>query len=482
MAQAESTGSTAGGESTLPGRWLAALRGRREQRNTSGGRSVLRALRREQRGGLRLMMNGRLAVLGLLAVWLLVSINWERALPYVAVVAVFAALGSAPYLIQQRAGNWLQWQALFLVIDICLVTYLMLIPSPLVEDPWPPQMNLRLFGFIYLLVLVVAVALSFSPGLVLFTGFACAVVWSTAFFWIASLPDSVVTSARQLIDIQQLSRTEITAAFLNPSSVNLSRWENELVVLTCITLLLAASVWRARRLVMRQVRTEVARSNLARYFSPNVVERLSQSDRRLDAASTHHVAVLFVDIVGFTGLAERRSSGSVIRLLRNFHQRIARTVFAHGGTLDKYLGDGVMATFGTPRAGPDDGVRALRAARAMIEEVEAWNRKRTARGGQPIAIGIGLHYGPAVVGDIGDQQRLEFTVIGDTVNVASRLERATRERQALIAASDAVMQAARSQDPDCDELLDGFVADEALALRGREQPVATWLYRQAAAE
>ena len=73
-------------------------------------------------------------------------------------------------------------------------------------------------------------------------------------------------------------------------------------------------------------------------------------------------------------------------------------------------------------------------------------------------------------------------MIGDTVNVASRLERATRERQALIAASDAAMQAARNQDPDCDELVAGFVADEALALRGREQPVATWLYRQSAGE
>ena len=96
-------------------------------------------------------------------------------------------------------------------------------------------------------------------------------------------------------------------------------------------------------------------------------------------------------------------------------------VFAHGGTLDKYLGDGLMATFGTPFASERDALNALDCARAMMDSVARWNETRAARGEPPIRASVGLHYGPAVLGDIG-ANRLEFAVIGNTVNVASRIE------------------------------------------------------------
>ena len=116
-----------------------------------------------------------------------------------------------------------------------------------------------------------------------------------------------------------------------------------------------------------------------------------------------------------------------------------RQVFAHGGTLDKYLGDGLMATFGTPTAGRQDASNALDCAVAMVAEVKAWNAGRVEHGEVPLQAGFGIHYGEVVLGNIG-ANRLEFAVIGDTVNTASRLEALTRSLKVPLVVSDALVQ------------------------------------------
>ena len=174
---------------------------------------------------------------------------------------------------------------------------------------------------------------------------------------------------------------------------------------------------------------ERERTNLARYFSPNVVEQLSRNDEPLKQVRTQNVAVLFADIVDFTAYADGRSPMEVIGTLRQFHERMEREVFRHGGTLDKYLGDGLMATFGTPFAGDFDAVNALRCAQAMIGSIDELNLDRKNRSEPPIRLSIGLHYGEVVLGDIG-LNRLEFAVIGTAVNAASRLETLTASTDA----------------------------------------------------
>src|SRR3954468_19811428 len=147
-------------------------------------------------------------------------------------------------------------------------------------------------------------------------------------------------------------------------------------------------------------------------------------------------AVLFANIVGFTRQCEERPPAEAIDLLRGFHRRMEQTIFAFGGTLDKFLGDGVMATFGTPRPGSRDAANALGCARAMLAEIDAWNRDRRARGQAEVRIGIGVHSGPVVLGDVGSRRHLEFAVIGDTVNIASRLESLTRQLEVTIVISE----------------------------------------------
>jgi adenylate cyclase len=150
-----------------------------------------------------------------------------------------------------------------------------------------------------------------------------------------------------------------------------------------------------------------------------------------------------------------------------------REVFQHGGTLDKYLGDGLMATFGTPFAGESDALNALRCARGMIASIAELNRERMDRGEPPIQVSVGLHYGQVVLGDIG-LNRLEFAVIGTTVNAASRLEALTREFGCAIVVSDALVQQARTETNQSSADFASLVEQPAQSIRGLEQPVSIW--------
>jgi adenylate cyclase len=153
---------------------------------------------------------------------------------------------------------------------------------------------------------------------------------------------------------------------------------------------------------------------------------------------------------------------------------MAREVFAHEGTVDKYIGDAIMATFGTPHAGERDASNALACAKAMMASITAWNAERAARSALEIRIGIGLHFGPAVMGDIGDEQRLEYAVIGDTVNVASRLEALTRKVGAPLVISGDAVDAVRRETGGDGAALAGLEEREPAEVRGRAAKVPVW--------
>jgi adenylate cyclase len=163
----------------------------------------------------------------------------------------------------------------------------------------------------------------------------------------------------------------------------------------------------------------------------------------------------------------------VINLLRGFHGRMEEVVFAHGGTLDKYIGDAVMANFGTPHTGPCDASDALACATAMADAITEWNHQRTADGNEPVRAGIGLHYGSVVLGDIGSAHRLEFAVIGDTVNVASCLEHLTRSLgAAIVAGGDLVAEVRREGGGEA--LLEGFRERSGQEISGRSEAITVW--------
>src|SRR3954452_16863900 len=208
---------------------------------------------------------------------------------------------------------------------------------------------------------------------------------------------------------------------------------------------------RMRELERRRAASERARVSLSRYFSPNLVAILADRDEPLGAVRRQTVAVLFVDIVGFTRMAETMPPEAVVTMLRVFHDRMTAQIFACGGTVEKYIGDAIFAVFGLPSETEEDPLNALRCAEGMIAALKDWNQERAQHGEPMLGIGIGLNYGPAVIGDVGSEHSLSFPVIGDTVNTANRLQGLTRTLHTPLVVGDPLVQAIRALPHSSDE-------------------------------
>jgi len=141
-------------------------------------------------------------------------------------------------------------------------------------------------------------------------------------------------------------------------------------------------------------------------------------------------------------------------------------IFKHHGMLDKFIGDGIMATFGTPTPSGDDAINSLQAAMEMSLALKNLNERRSADGQKEIRIGIGIHYGPVIAGNIGNENRLEYTVIGDTVNIASRLENATKELRREIVFSEELKARVEKGIP--------VAPLGTIKIRGRERPISVY--------
>ena len=255
-----------------------------------------------------------------------------------------------------------------------------------------------------------------------------------------------------------------TLSFLFGAPPNLMR----LVMLALAGAVLVLAAVRARALLRRAIEETRRRAALGRYLPPEIADRLAGAGApELRRGRRQPVAVLFADIRGFTRMAEHMDPAALGALVGAFRGRAIRIATAHGGVIDKFIGDAVMILFGVPDPRLDDAARALACARALLADTALWSEGRKAAGEAPIAIGIGLHVGPVFAGAIGDDSRLEYTVLGDVVNVAARLTELAKTLEAPLVVSADLLAAAG-------EDAAGWRDVAAQALRGRERPLAVY--------
>ena len=207
------------------------------------------------------------------------------------------------------------------------------------------------------------------------------------------------------------------------------------------------------------------RDTLSRYVSPTMTEEILKNPESLQlGGQRRHLTVLFADIKSFTSLAEKMDPAEVVEMLNYFFTRMVDLVFEHQGTLDKFLGDGLMAFFGAPMAVPQAASKAVACAIAMQQRLRVMQDK----GNTPIkGMRVGVNTGEAIIGNIGSTKRMDFTIIGDVVNVASRLLEVGREHEAPIIIGEGTFR----------EVEGNFSLQPgpAVVLRGRREPTVSYL-------
>jgi len=223
-----------------------------------------------------------------------------------------------------------------------------------------------------------------------------------------------------------------------------------------------------------QIRREATvRSNFERYFAPNVAADIAQQEGAIrQGGERRPTTVLFSDIRGFTAIAESMGPDGIARLLSEYFTEMVEVIFEHGGTLDKFIGDAIMALWGSPIAHADDPDRAVRAAVEMQRSIARLNERWVGEGRPEIGVGMGINHGDVFAGNIGSHRRLEYTVIGDPVNVAARLCAEAGPGEILV--SEALLGVLRDQ-VGCEFLPE-------MALKGKAQVVQVYRVRDLQAQ
>lgn len=196
---------------------------------------------------------------------------------------------------------------------------------------------------------------------------------------------------------------------------------------------MAATLEAKEREVVAQTQVRAA---LSRYLSPDVVELVVSNPEQLRlGGERREVTIFFADVVGFTKLSESQPPEIIVALLNELFTFATEIIQRRGGIIDKFIGDCIMAVWGSPQSHPDDALRAVQAAEDLRRWLDVGNRRWRARWGIEIQLAIGVHTGPAVAGNVGSEKRMEYTVIGDTVNVAARIESMAQPGQILVSES-----------------------------------------------
>jgi adenylate cyclase len=300
--------------------------------------------------------------------------------------------------------------ALSVVVDLALL--MALIWGIHIQYAQPPAFYLKVPTLLTAFIFIALRALRFEVRYVALAGVSAAVGWACLVVYAAvSTPEAIVK--RDFV------------GYITGNRILIGAEVEKILAVLAVTTVLALAIARARRLLVRAAVDGAAARDLARFFDPNVAQRIRTADQPLKAGEgeARDAAILFLDIRGFTRLGADLSPPVLMALLTEYHARLVPLIQGHGGAIDKFLGDGILATFGAAQRSERYAADALEAIDAVMVEAARWEAERRTQGEPPLVINAGVAVGRIVFGAVGDEQRLEYTVIGDTVNLAAKLEK-----------------------------------------------------------
>ena len=432
---------------------------------------LMRALEDNKRQGQIFAVRSRWVALVIIGVLLVYLIPQWPVLYYEAILVIFALLGWAQLKAATVGEN--RWELFLITLDLVFLTVTVLVPNPFAQLDWPTAMQYRLVNFPYFYIFLAGATVAYSWRTTLSVGIMTAILWLVALIML-SVFGTVIPQLTTDVG-EAVSKYPEMLEFIDPNNPGIGLRIADVIIFLIVAGILAINGWRSNQLLLKQARSARERENLSRYFSPNIVDELADKDNPFSNIRSQKVAVMFADIVGFTRMAEHGNPEKVVALLREFHRRLEAAVFDNHGTLDKFLGDGIMATFGSPVTGPNDALNAMQCAREMIASVNEWNEQREEAHEEPIILSIGIHYGEVILGDIGSERRLEFAALGDTVNVAARLEELTRSMGTQILISNELVVAnSKCEAQNDNHFIDSFAKAGGTVLRGRENEISLW--------
>jgi adenylate cyclase len=330
-----------------------------------------------------------------------------------------------------RLPDWsLAFSALF---DIGLL--MLLIWSFHVQYGQPPSFYLKAPTLLYVFIFIGLRALRFDPRFVLLTGLLAAAGWGGMILYVVASEGGKMMITRDYVEYMTANAMLLGAEF------------DKIISILTVTAILAAALWRGRALLVRSVAEGLAAEELSRFFAPEVAQRIKGAERTIAAGEgeLREAAVVFLDLRGFTRLVEREEPAGVMALLADYQARVIPVLQGHGGSIDKFLGDGIMASFGASRPSGTYAADALRALDAVMRTAEAWEAERRAAGLPAPRVNGAATVGRVLFGAVGDESRLEITVIGDPVNLSAKLEKHNKTAGTRALATTDALELARAQ-------------------------------------
>ena len=280
----------------------------------------------------------------------------------------------------------------------------------------PPSFYLKAPTLLYVFIFIALRALRFEARYVIAAGIVAAVGWSALAVYATYASGGMEIITRDYVH------------YLTSNSVLKGAEFDKIITILTVTAIIAVAITRARLLLIKAVTEGTAAHDLSRFFSPEIAQQITTAEQEVTAGKgkMRNAAVLMVDIRGFTRLAAVIKPDELISILAEYQSLMVPIIQRHGGTIDKFLGDGIMATFGAARVSNNFAADALECVDDIMEAADAWSLERKDQNRPILQIGAAVTTGQIIFGAVGDASRMEVTVIGDAVNLAAKLEKHTK--------------------------------------------------------